>query len=87
MPLVETFLPFGYTQETIWKGKCSLHSLVIKLLFCMNNGSEQANELTHCGKFIFEGTLKILTNIDASGGNFSCPPGTQRMTNVLYIPE
>jgi hypothetical protein len=38
----------------------------------MNNGSEQANELTHCGKFVFEAAFYTLTNMTASGCNFSC---------------
>jgi hypothetical protein len=47
-----------------------------KLPFCMNNGSEQVNELKYCSKFIFKGALKILTNMAASGGKFFCPLGS-----------
>ena len=41
----------------------------------MNNGSEQANELTHCSKFIFEAAFYAVTNIAAYGSQFSCPLG------------
>ena len=51
----------------------------------MNNGSEQANELTHCSKFIFEAAFYAVTNIAAYGGNFSCPVWALAFTYLALL--